>query len=145
MYYNVVMRKTNPLKKYKTLKKACSVVGFEVELPPRFRLKEIYVINNKILELRYSSVIVRKSKYDKNNIFGRGISGVYPGAYPNDCNKGEFENDEIKGVEYWNGSTKRPKEYLAIWDDNSHKYSYSVYAPKGIKLKSMSTWQKKFK
>lgn len=135
----------NPLKKFKTVKGACKKIGFDVELPPRYKLKEIYVISNKILELRYSSVIVRKSKYDKSNISGRGISGVYPGAYPNDCNRGEFKNGEIEGIEYWNGSSKRPKTYLAVWNDLAHKYSYSVYAPKGIKLKSMSIWQKKFK
>ena len=139
------MKKTNTIKHYKTLTKACSAVGFDVILPPRFKLIEINVIDNKILELRYSSVIVRKAKYDKNNVIGEGISGVYPGAYSNNCNRVEFEDSEIKGVGYWNGSSKNPKEYLAIWDDNAKKYSYSVYSPKGIKLKSMSTWQKKFK
>ena len=139
------MKKANPLKKCKLLKAACKAVGFEVKIPPRYRLDEIYTVSGKILELRFPSVIVRKSKYDKNNVDGRGISGVYPGSYPNDCNRGEFESKEIKGIEYWNGSAQKPKAYLAVWDDIEHKYSYSVYAPKGIKLKSMSTWQKKFK
>ena len=135
----------NPIKKYKSLNSACKSVGFEVEVPPRFKLNEIFVISNKIIELRYSSVIVRKAKYDKSITGDKGISGVYSGAYPNDCYKGDFKTDEIEGVEYWNGSTKCPKTYLAIWNDLAHNYSYSVYAPKGIKLKSMATWQKKFK
>lgn len=143
MYYNVFMK--NPMRKYKSLKKAQEIVGFGVTLPPRFVLKDIYVISNKILELRYSSVVVRKAKYSKASLTDRGISGVYSGAYPNDCYKGEFEESDIKGQLYWNGSAKRPKAYLAIWDDLAHKYSYSVYAPKGIKLKSMSKWQKIFR
>ena len=139
------MRKPNPVKKYKTLKKAMEVVDFDVTLPQRYKLKEIHVIQDKILELIYASVIVRKAKYNKSLIGVNGISGVYNGAYPNDCNKGDFETDEIIGNEYWNGSAKNPKAYLASWDDKAHQYSYSVYAPKGIKLKSMSKWQKMFK
>lgn len=143
LFYNVFMK--NPMKKFKTIKGACKKVGFDVVLPARFKLKDIYVISNKILELRYSSVVVRKAKHSKESSSDRGISGVYSGAYPNDCYKGEFEEDGIKGWLYWNGSAKCPKAYLAIFDDLSHKYSYSVYAPKGIKLKSMSKWQKNFR
>ena len=135
----------NPLKKYKTLKKACSVVGFDVEIPPRYKLKEIYVISDRILELRFSSVIVRKAKYDKNIIGLNGISGVYQGAYPNDCNKGDFKTDSIIGNQFWNNSAKNPKTYLAVWDDINREYSYSVYARKGIRPKSMAEWQEKFK
>ena len=135
----------NPLKKYKTLNSACKIVGFEVEIPPRFKIKDIYVVADSILELRFASVVVRKAKYNKEISSERGISGVYPGAYPNDCNRGEFQTQEIKGYELWNGSAKNPKSFLSVWDDNAHNYSYSVYAPKGIKLKAMSKWQKMFK
>lgn len=141
--YNTFMK--NPMKKYKTLTSALKSVGFDIELPKRYKLKEIYVIADKILELRYSTVIVRKAKYNKNIQGLNGISGVYQGAYPNDCNKGDFEKPGIKGNEYWNGSAKNPKAYLAVWDDLNHKYSYSVYAPKGIKLISMDIWQKNLK
>ena len=139
------MKNTNTIKNYKTLTKACSAVGFEVQIPPRFKLIEINVIDNKILELRFSSVIVRKTKYDKGSVLGENVLDAFPGAYVNNCNKVEFDDEQIRGIGYWNGSTKSPKEYLAIWNDKAKKYSYSVYAPKGIKLKSMSTWQKKFK
>ena len=135
----------NPLKEYKRLNKAIEKVGFDVEIPQRYKIKQIFVIADKVIELRFASVIVRKSKYDKNNMIGAGISGVYSGAYPTDCYKGEFGAEGIKGVEYWNGSAKKPKAYLAVWNDNDNKYSYSVYAPNGINLKSMSNWQKKFK
>ena len=135
----------NPMKLYKRLEKACEAAKFDVQIPPRFKIKEIYVIADKVLELRFASVIVRKAKYNKDNISGKSISGVYSGAYPNDCFKGEFEAEGVKGVEYWNGSAKRPKAYLAVFDDLDKKYSYSVYAPKGINLKSMSNWQKNFR
>lgn len=135
----------NPMKKYSSLNRATKTIGFEVEYPSRYKLKEIYVISNKILEMRFSSLVVRKAKYDKNNTSGMGISGVFTGAYPSDCFKGEFKDEDVEGVEYWNGSAKRPKAYLAIFNDIKHHYSYSVYAPKGIKLKSMSLWQKKFR
>ena len=130
------------MKKYRTLNSALKQVGFDIELPKRYKLKDIYVISERILELRFASVIVRKAKYNKNLMGLNGISGVYQGAYPDDCNKGDFEGPGIKGNEYWNGSAKSPKAYLAVWDDLDHKYSYSVYAPKGIKLKSMENWQK---
>lgn len=139
------MRKKKPIKKYKSLKKAMEIVGFEVDTPKRFKLKEIYVINEKALELRYSSVIVRKSKYDKANLTNKGIVSEYKGTYPNDCYKGEFRNENGLGFEYWNGSAQNPKTYLAVWDDLNHEYSYSVYAKKGIKPKSMLKWQKYFK
>ena len=139
------MRKASHKKEYKRIKKACEIVGFEVECPKRYKLKEIYVIDGKTLELHFGSVIVRKAKYSKSNIPSVGISGEYSGAYPTDCYKGEFVCENGKGVEYWNGSAKRPKAYLAVWNDNKHTYSYSVYAPRGIKLKSMSNWQKLFK
>ena len=139
------MRIANPLKKYKTLNSACKAIGFDAKIPSRYKLKEIYVIADKILELRFSSVIVRKAKYDKNNIGVNGISGVYTGAYPNDCIKGDFKDSDIEGNEYWNGSAKSPKVYLSVWDDLAHNYSYSVYAKNGIKPKSMALWQKKFK
>lgn len=145
MYYNIFVRKPNPTKKYKTLKKACDVIGFDVELPSRFKIKEIRVISNKILEIVFSSVIVRKTKYSKDNLEPSSIAKKFPGSYLNDCNKGDFVASGIKGIEYWNGSSNRPKTYLAIWDDDEHKFSYSVFAPKGIMLKSMSIWQKYFK
>lgn len=138
------MKKNNKPKKYRTLRKASSDIGFSINIPPRYKIKEIYVYANKILELRFASVTVRKSKYNKKNISGRGISGVVSGSYPNDCSKGEFERPGIKGIEYWNGSSNKPKAYLSIFDDIKHKYSYSVFAPRGIKLKSMSKWQKNF-
>lgn len=135
----------NPLKEYKNLLSACKSIGFDVAVPQRFKLKQVFIVNKSILELRYSSLVVRKSKYSKDSLSNMGISGVYTGAYPNDCNSNEFKENDIKGYLYWNGSAKKPKAYLAIWDDINHEYSYSVYAPKGIKLKSMSKWQKFFR
>lgn len=139
------MKIANPMKKYKTLSNACKAVGFNVEYPNKYKIKEIYVINDELLEIRFSSLIVRKAKYNKDNYSPRGISGVYPGAYPNDCNKAEIEDDSIKGIEYWNGSANKPKAYLAVWDDKKQEYSYSVYSHSGIELKAMSNWQKNFK
>ena len=132
----------NPVKEYKNIENALEVVGFEINYPTRFVLKNISVISDRLLQLTFASVIVRKAKYNENEL---DISGVYSGAYPNDCYKGEFENEAIKGCEYWNGSAKSPKAYLAYWSDNNHEYSYSVYAPKGIDLKTMSNWQKNLK
>lgn len=132
------------MKKYRSLKKAIEIVGFDVEIPSRYIPKEIYVIDNKILEIRFATIIARKSKY-MSGLGDKGISGVYSGAYPKDSFKGEFEVDGNKGIEYWNGSSKNPKCYLATWDDKTHKYSYSVYSRRGIKLKIMSKWQRIFK
>ena len=135
----------NPLKKYKTLNSAYKVLNFEVSFPNRYQLKEIYVISDTILELRFASIIARKTKYTSDNLNGAGISGVYPGAYPNDCIKEQFETNEIVGYELWNASAKNPKVYLAVWDDKKHNFSYSVYASKGIELKTIAKWQKMFK
>ena len=126
------MKKENPLKKYKTLDNACRQVGFDIVIPSRYKIKEIYVIDNRTLELRFASLTIRKAKYDKNSNNDIGISGIYEGAYPNDCYKNEFTNNSARGYEYWNGSSSRPKAYLAIWSDNELKYSYSVYAKDGI-------------
>lgn len=134
----------NPMKKYRTLKKAIEVVGFDVEIPKRYIPKEIYVINNKILEIRFASIVVRKSKYVANSK-ELGISGVYSGAYPKDSFKSDFDVDGVKGIEYWNGSSKSPKCYLAVWDDIEQKYSYSAYSLRGTKPKIMSKWYKLFK
>ena len=142
LYYNVFMK--NPMKKFKTIKKACEVLDFDVAIPSRYIPREIYTIDSKVLELRFASIIARKSKYI-NDLGDKGISGVYSGAYPKDSFKGDFEIDGIKGIEFWNGSSKSPKCYLATWNDIEHKYSYSVYSPKGIKLKTMSRWIKLFK
>lgn len=135
----------NPLKEYKTLIGACKNIGFDVAIPQRFKLKQIFIVDKDILELRFPSLIARKAKYSKASSSNKGISGVYTGAYPNDCNSNEFLENDVSGNLYWNGSAKRPKAYLAVWDDLEHKYSYSVYAPKGINLKSMSKWQKFFR
>ena len=145
IHYNKSMRIINPLKKYETLEKACGVLGFDIEIPPRYKLIGIYVISNSVLELRFSSVIVRKAKYDKNIIGLNGISGTYNGAYPNNCIKQSFKLDSKNGSQFWNGSTKNPKAYLSFWDDLEHGFSYSVYAKKGISLKSMTNWQEKLK
>ena len=77
------------MKKYKTLSNACKAVGFNVEYPNKYKIKEIYVINDELLEIRFSSLIVRKAKYNKDNYSPRGISGVYPG------NKNPQELNEI--------------------------------------------------
>ena len=132
----------NKIRKYKTIKGACKKIGFEVEVPSRYKVKEVSVISNKILEIKFSSVVARKAKTTKNKN-DKGI--IFSGAYPNDCYKGEFRGEDISGYEYWNGSAKKPKAYLATWDNAKNKYSYSVYAPRGIKLKAMAKWQKIFK
>lgn len=136
------MKIVNPLIKYETLKQACADVDFNIELPSRYRIKDIFVIDGKMLEIRYASLIVRKAKYNRDLVQTNGISGVYFGAYPSDCYTDSFENNDTKGVQYWNGSAKDPKVYLSFWDDKEHKYSYSVYSAKGITLKAMENWQK---
>ena len=129
----------NPLKKYETLKQAQENIGFTIVIPKNYKLKEIYTINEQILELRFTSLIVRKARYDKDNI---NISGIYPGAYPDNCQIDEFNNNGIEGVEYFNGSVLNPRIYLAYWHDLNGEFSYSVYAKKGLELKSMLNWQK---
>lgn len=132
----------NPLKKFETLKEAEKSIGFDICYPNTYKIKEIYTINDKILELRFASVIVRKARFNLDTV---DISGVYPGAYPDNCQINDFKNNDIEGVEYFNGSSLRPRIYLSYWHDLTHKYSYSVYAKKGIELKSMLTWQKMLK
>jgi len=143
LYYNVFM--TKAVKTYKRLEKALEIVGFDVQIPPRYKLVEINVINNEILELKFSRIIVRKAKYNKDNLNGKSIAEPYSEACPNDCFKGDFLSEGIRGIEYWNGSAQKPKAFLALFDDLDKTYSYSVYAPKGINLKIMSKWQKSFR
>ena len=134
----------NPLKKYETLAEACEQVKFEISYPNRYKIKQVFVVADKILELRFASITVRKAKYSKDLIDINGISGVYFGGYPNNCRKDEI-NDENVGYQYWNGSTMNPKAYLAVFDDFKHDFSYSIYAPKGVSLKTMENWRKNFK
>ena len=130
----------NPMRCFKKIESATKVVGFGIEIPSRVKIDKIYVIADKLLESRSGSIVARKAKYDSN-----GISGIYPGALPKDCFKMEFRNELYSGYLYWNGSTSKPKAYLATFDDLGHKYSYSIYTSRGINLKSMDKWQKMFK
>lgn len=140
--------KTLAIKKFQTIEQACELLGFDVELPKRFKVKEIRVLSGRILEIELSSVTVRKVKY--SNHYEDDIAySSYKGTYPNDCNGIPFSHfDGQKGVEYWNGSAKKPKAYLSIWTSefsSKKKYAYSVYAPKGIMIKTMAKWESIFK
>lgn len=132
------------MKRYKTLKKALIAVGYDIEIPKRYKPIEICVIDNRILEVRFATIIARKAKY-ADNLDDKGISGVYFDSCSSKAIKNEFEVDGVKGIEYWNGSSKSPKCYLAIWNDAENEYSYSIYSSKGIKPKVTSKWYKLFK
>lgn len=135
-------------KKYDDLEKACEIVGFNIEVPKRYKIKEINVISGRILEVVFGTITVRKVKYSAHYEDDIAYTN-YKGTYPNDCNGIPFSHyDGQKGVEYWNGSTKRPMAYLSIWTSEfsaKKKFAYSVYAQKGLKIKTMAKWESIFK
>lgn len=139
------MKKLIKVKTYRNLKNACKTLGFDVELPSRYKPKHIRVIADSILEIEFASIIVRKTKYSANYLKDLVIDG----KCMNECNGISFSQYEGQnGSQYWNGSAQKPKAFLAIWvyqDSSKDKYAYSVYAPKGTKIKTMAKWEAKFK
>lgn len=133
------MKKTKT-KTYKQLPNALKALGFNVELPKRYNPKNIYVINDSILRLEFSRLIVEKRK--ENCTCKDILENTF--SFPTELYSVPFcQYEGQNGVHYWNGSSYRPKIYMATWDAGGYKYC--VISPKGVNFKIMNKWEANFK
>ena len=130
------------LKEYKKINSACKFVGFEIVYPSRYIVKQILVEDKKVLKITFSSLTISKQNYYKEFSFDNVVSNEFKSIIPNNCYKEKLNVDGIEGIYYWNGSAKKPKIYLSLWNDSLHSFIYTIYSKRGINLKNMSKWQK---
>lgn len=119
---------SNPIVEYHYIFEAEYAVNFNITIPAVLgldKVKHIYVISNKVVELQYKNDIVYRTARGEGD-----ISGIYE-AYP--C----VETFEEGGV-HVTAKGNKDLYYVSVW--SGYGMTWSLYCPHGIHKKNLITF-----